>query len=184
MSSVQVEIIGARDVMAHFSELPGLTRKALNRQVTSFVIQLQRYVKEHKLSGDPLKVQTGTLRRSITYQVADLGDAIEGTVGTNVRYGAVHEFGYHGTVMVKDYIRKQLSRNKAKFVPVKFNKNSTRVKLQQTESGVAFVHAHSRRVDLPERSFLRSSLRELAGDFQRQMKEAVDSATKQKGGGK
>jgi phage gpG-like protein len=58
-------------------------------------------------------------------------------VGTNVRYAAIHEFGFRGSVSVRGHARKG-------------------------RSGSIEVGAYSRQVNLPARSFLRSSLDEMA----------------------
>jgi phage gpG-like protein len=38
-------------------------------------------------------VRSGTLRRSITARVTETGGTIRGTVGTNLAYARIHEFG-------------------------------------------------------------------------------------------
>jgi len=45
------------------------------------------------LTGRFLKVRTGRLRSSLTFASSLRGNTVLGTVGTNVFYGAIHEFG-------------------------------------------------------------------------------------------
>lgn len=50
--------------------------------------------KRDYLSGRPgLNVRTGRLRSSITYQVRNNGDLIDLSVGSNVIYARIHEYG-------------------------------------------------------------------------------------------
>lgn len=66
-------------------------------------IRLSDYIAEHKLSGQKLKVRTGNLRRSLqesrAKKVERRGDNVIGTVGTNMEYAAIHEYG--GTIRPK-----------------------------------------------------------------------------------
>ncbi|MFX6778543.1 hypothetical protein ABTH52_20150, partial [Acinetobacter baumannii] len=71
--------------------------------------------------------------------------AVIGIVSTNVKYGRIHEYGFSGTVAVRESLRQV---NKAFGRPI------------QTRE--VAVRAHSRRVNLPARSFLRSALHDLA----------------------
>jgi phage gpG-like protein len=56
------------------------------------VLLVERAAKQN-LSGRVLRVRTGRLRSSVTTAVSGSGTDLEGRVGTNVPYGAVHEFG-------------------------------------------------------------------------------------------
>lgn len=56
--------------------------------------------KKRYLSGRPgLNVQTGNLRSRINSEVRDSGDVLDLSVGTNVIYGRIHEYG--GTILPK-----------------------------------------------------------------------------------
>lgn len=67
------------------------------------VIVLADYIAEKKLSGQKLDVRTGNLRRSFqenkARKVQQRGEAITGTVGTNIEYARIHEYG--GTIKPK-----------------------------------------------------------------------------------
>jgi phage gpG-like protein len=129
----------------------GITRARLladlKREVTRVAIDVSAHVKGQKLSGQALNVQTGRLRRSINYKMTETGTGIEARVGTNVEYARIHEFGFKGTVNVREHIRKA-------------KKTYT-------------VSAHTRRVNLPERSFLRSSLQDMRQDIDRRIARVV-----------
>lgn len=120
------------------------------------VIKLQRHVKQDKLTGQVLHVRSGTLRRSITSKVKQSSTGVYGIVGTNVVYGAVHEFGFSGRQNVKAHLRK---------VKQAFGR-------QIKERQVA-VRAFTREVKLPERSFLRSALKDMRPEIREGLQREV-----------
>ena len=135
-------------LMAMLSGAPNRLRDAMARTMTRLSIELQANVKKDKLSGQVLHTRTGTLRRSINRSISQSGDGVVATVGTNVKYAGVHEYGFDGVVTVKDHLR--ACKN----------------------GGTAEVKSHTRHMKLPERSFLRSALREMVP----QIKEDIRSA--------
>lgn len=126
-------------------------QKALQR----LAIDIQSAVKGQKLSGQVLHVRTGTLRRSINQAVETRSDGVWAIVGTPVVYARVHEYGFQGTEAVRAHLRTIRQVWGRPISP------------KQIE-----VSAHARRVNLPERSFLRSTLR----DFETRAKEAIARA--------
>jgi len=101
-----------------------------------------------KLSGDVLRVRTGRLRRSI-HPEWDFKQGYSGaTVGTNVEYAGIHEYGFSGSVLVKSFQREM---TKAFGKPI----SPTQVT----------VRAHTRNINMAERSFLRSTLREMNSEI-------------------
>lgn len=97
---------------------------------------LVTYIKTNKLAGDPLHQRSGRLAESIHAENTSNERTISVRVGTNVRYAAVHEYGFNDVVNVRAHLR--LSKNGIKFP----------------------VRAHTMDMKMPERSFMRSSLRE------------------------
>lgn len=149
---IQATFVGSEAFLTRLNNLVGNISPEVHKGMLRSLIKLQRMVKQEKLSGQVLHVRTGTLRRSINYAITSEGDSvITGVVGTNVSYAAAHEYGFKGTVGVRSYVRE--------------NKN-----------GSSIVKAHSRNVDIPERSFLRSALAEMLPDFRAEMQEAVRRA--------
>ena len=124
-------------------------RGELRSAVTRLSIKVQSSVKEDKLTGQVLHVRTGTLRRSINRVVEEDERGIRATVGTNVEYAAIHEYGFSGTVNVREHVRRTPS------------------------GGSATVSAHTREVNLPERSFLRSTLKDFEDEIQETLRAAV-----------
>lgn len=127
---------------------------ALLRVMNRLSIEVQRGVKD-KLTGPVLHVRTGTLRRSINRRVEQIGGGVTATIGTNVKYAGVHEFGFQGTVDVREHVRRM--------------KSGTNVA----------VRAHARQVDMPERSFLRSTVTDMAPHIKAEIRKAVLAAVRE-----
>ena len=140
--------IRAEALLARLSGAHDRLQASLLQAVERLSIRVQSEVKEGKLTGQVLHVRTGTLRRSINRVVEQDDRKTVATVGTNVVYGRIHEYGYQGTVDVREHAR---------------NVGGTSTT----------VRAHQRNVNLPERSFLRSTLREYEGEINATLREAA-----------
>lgn len=146
-------IVGDSEVRAKFDKAPAEINEALRRGISRAVLMVARRSKE-KLSDQVLHVRTGRLRRSITTKVDNDSGGVVGSVGTVVKYGRVHEFGFDGAVSIREHLRR-------------------------AKSGKEFsVRAHSRHVHLPERSFLRSALHEVEPDIRAQLETEMNKALK------
>ena len=110
----------------------------------------------NKLSGDILKVRTGRLRRSIHPEWDFKPGHMGATVGTNVEYAAIHEYGFKGTVQVKSFQREMTKAFGRPIAPKQVT-----------------VSAHSRNINMPGRSFLRSALKEMRPEIIEGLKNAV-----------
>lgn len=136
-------IFGDKDVRLKLANLHPRLKEEIRKTTDILAINLVRYVKEKKLSGQVLKNRTGTLRRSINQKVTDTGESVFAEVGTNKSYAKPHEYGFSGTVTVKEHLRVMKSAFGRPISPIQVT-----------------VKEHEMRVNLPERSFLRSSLAE------------------------
>ena len=136
---IRAIVVGQEEVMAHLQEVEprvyGLVRQAV-RAETLNVLRAAKL----KVSGLVLKTRTGTLRRKINAQFEESGASITGSVGLALAYGAIHEYG--GTVTVREHTRRM---TKAWGRAVKKPRQIT-------------VRSH--KATYPERSYLRSSLKE------------------------
>lgn len=94
-------VIGHKEVAERFAAMPERLRERLRREITELTVDLQSHVKADKLSGQVLNVRTGNLRRNINTRVQETATSITGTVGTNVEYARIHEYG--GTM--KEHLR-------------------------------------------------------------------------------
>lgn len=150
-------LIGDREVIAKLGKAKGLARDGVRKSVLRLTLELLRKVKAEKLSGQVLNVRTGRLRRSIIQRVTEQGNTITGVVGTNVEYARAHEMGFKGPVSVKAHLR-QIKQAWGK--PLKSAK-----KIQ--------IKPHTRQVDFPARSFLRSALRDMEPRIEQEFRETL-----------
>jgi len=167
-------IFGDKDVTRRFRAIPDGIRSRVGDSIGRLTLALQRKIVAEKLSGmevvkngksmlkrnkslQVLNVRTGTLRRSIDQRMVLTSATISGVVSTNVQYGKAHEYGGLQTQTVREHLR---------LVKQSFGKT--------LKSPVwSTVKGHSRRVDLPERSFLRSALAEMQDDIVADVEKAV-----------
>lgn len=115
-------------------------------------LDLQRHVQADKLSGQVLKVRTGRLRSSINLAVDNTATSVSATVGTNVSYASIHEFGVSHPWII------EARRGKALAFEV---------------GGNTIFRKRVTHPPLPERSFLRSALRDMAPQIEAAYREAV-----------
>lgn len=158
---IRAEILGVPAVTAKLKRIPPDVQLALGKSVGRICLALVRTVKQNKLTGQVLHVRSGRLRRSIHSEVSSTETAVTGIVGTNVEYAAAHEYGFTGTESVRQHLR-----------------TITQAFGRAIKGGAVQVQvsAHSRQVNLPERSFLRSALREMAPEITMQLRQAVNNA--------
>lgn len=154
-------VTGDAEVVTYLDRVASRLGPETRIGITRLTLHLQRKVKRDKLSGQVLNVRTGRLRRSVGQDVHDEGDKIVGTVSTPVEYAPPNEYGFTGTQSVRTHLR-TITQAFGRPIP------ATEVE----------VSAHSRAVNLPERSFLRSSLREMAaaGEITDEMEAVVKRA--------
>lgn len=152
-------LVGDKETVARLDRLKGSLRGKVKQSIVALTLSLLVKVKAEKLTGQVLKVRTGRLRRSINQRVTDAGTRIHGIVGTNVEYGRLHELGYTGPMAVKAHLRQ---------IKTAWGKPL------QTPKAVQ-VRAHTRQVNFPERSFLRSSLREMEPKIRDEIRVALQT---------
>lgn len=148
-----IKVTGDREAIRYYASVSGDLRSALVESIGMLTLKLKRKVMMDKLTGQVLKVRTGTLRRSIDHTVLSNESGVVGNVGTNVFYGLIHEYG--GQVTIPQHLR---------LVKQAFGR--------QLKSPVwATVSAHQ--VTYPMRSFLRTSLDEMRSEFFAEMDRLV-----------
>jgi len=143
---VTVTVLGDKQTIARLRATPAAVMDALRKATATSAFALEARVKR-KLSGDVLKVRSGNLRSSVNTQITEGTNSIRASVGTGVKYAAIHEYG--GTIKHPGGTAYFVGvGNLAVFVA---NRNPLSNKLPRTKP-------HD--IPMPERSFLRSSLRE------------------------
>jgi hypothetical protein len=155
-------LVGDEQALQRLRGLPEAVNSRLLRAITQLGIDLQRDVQQDKLSGQVLRSRTGSLRSSIDVMVDQSGGAITASVFSDSRYAGVQEYGFAGTVS----IRASLRRIREAF---------GRPIAEKTIS----VRAYDRRMDLPERSFLRSALDDMTPAIRDEVEAALAEAVSQ-----
>ena len=112
-------------------------------------------MQQDKLSGQVLRSRSGTLKSSIDLRIDQSAGAITASVFTDSRYAGVQEYGFAGTVSVRASLRR-------------IREAFGRPIAEKTIS----VRAYNRRMNLPERSFMRSALE----DMTPAIRDGVDAA--------
>lgn len=155
-------VVGSEQLIAKIERALFVARSDIKQTIVKLTFDLLRNVKGDKLSGGVLNVRTGRLRRSIHEKIEELPGEISGKVGTNVVYGRVHEYGFSGVESVKSHLRTIKSA---------FGK-------ELSEPRTFSVKAHQRHVNIPEKSFLRSALKEMEPLIKQQLSASVHRSIK------
>ncbi len=118
-----------------------------------------------KLSGAVLNVRTGRLRRSIHPEWEFKPGYSGATVGSNVEYAAIHEFG--GTIRFPSRPLKIYTKN--------YKNGESKSWVMQKGKRMYGGGGESKAYELhmPERSFLRSALREMTPEIIESLRKAV-----------
>jgi phage gpG-like protein len=134
----------------------GKFEPALKQLIQRLTFKLLAMVKADKLSGQVLNVKTGKLRRSINAKFENNGNT--GTVGTNLIYGKVHENG--GPIEISAHMR---------MMKQAFGRH---VKVPREISVSNYI------ANFPERSFLRSALKDIEPAIQPAVARLIKKALK------
>jgi phage gpG-like protein len=144
---------------AALAQMPERLRAALFAKVVALATELEARVLQ-KLGGGVLHERTGALARSIVTAIAEASGniAVSVTASGDVKYAAIHEFGGaippHAIVPDKAKALAFLAGGKQAF--------AERVNMPA--------------VTMPERSYLRSSLNEMADAIRQELAEALIEA--------
>lgn len=141
---IRAELVKGKEIAKKFQAIKPKVDSAIHQTVRRLALKLTGRVKQ-KLSGEVLHVRTGRLRRSIHPELEYGPGRAVATVGTNVIYARTHEYG--ATITPK----------KAKALRFRIGEKWVTTK----------------KVVIPERSFLRSALREMAPDIKSELAKAV-----------
>jgi phage gpG-like protein len=158
---VAVSVRGDAAVAFALKNTSNRVMEAIRRTVAREGLELLAYIKASKLSGQVLKNRTGTLRRSVNVKNRSTATSVEATVGTNLSYAAVHEYGFSGQETVRAHMRN---------ITQAFGKPITPTQIR--------VNGFSRHVNMPARSFLRSGLEDRRGAIIAALEQAVATAVK------
>lgn len=179
---IQGVVYGDRETVASLREMTPKLHAAVVQHVERLAILISNDVKENRLSGQALKVRTGRLRRSINYRIEQQPSSVFGIVGTNVEYAARHEFGFHGTEQVREYLRRRRGQIKAdmaahgkKMGKLRGHRDS------HDQSELIRVRAHQRKVNYAGHPFLRPALKDAADEIRAGFREALRESVNLRG---
>ena len=144
---------------AALAQMPERLRAALSAKANALAAELEGRVHQ-KLAGGVLNERSGALARSIIATIADASGNIAVSViaSSDVKYAAIHEFG--GTIPPHEIVR-----DKAKALAFLIGGKQ------------AFAErVNIPAVTMPERSYLRSSLGEMAEAMRDEFAEAMIEA--------
>ncbi|HEX3885265.1 MAG TPA: HK97 gp10 family phage protein [Stellaceae bacterium] len=149
--------MGADALAARLETMPGRLASALAQEASRLGDELRAAV-ERNLSGGVLQQRSGRLAASIDVAVEQNGGAVSTTLGSDVPYAAIHEYG--GVIPAHQILPK-----------------SARALAFPWQGGERFA----RRVEMPpvrmpERSFLRSALTEMEPQIRAAMADAASRA--------
>ena len=153
-----VSLEGADALAARFEVMPAAVQAAVCAKAANLAERLRAHVVDDKLSGQVLRRKTGALAASIGADVTVDGDRVVARVFSSgdVKYARIQEYG--GRTPAHD------------IVPVK-------AKALAFLGGTAFARiVHHPGSTIPERSYLRSSLADMAGVITAELKAAVAEA--------
>jgi phage gpG-like protein len=144
---------------ASLAAMPGQVRQALSSKANLLAVALEAKIQQ-KLSGGVLNMRSGALASSIIATVDESSADVSVRIGTSgdVKYAAIQEFG--GTIPPHE------------IVPDKAKALAFIVGGKQVFAARVNLPA----VTMPERSYLRSSLAEMAEEIREGLSEAVVEA--------
>jgi phage gpG-like protein len=151
------ELVGDQRVIARLTGMSPTLRMVLRQRLYDLALIFQFRV-QMKLSGDVLKVRSGRLRASIYNRLVDDGTRIMAHIGSaGVPYARIHEYG---GVTSPHVIVPRL----ASVLAFYWNRVGRMVFFRSVN------HPGSH---MPERSYLRSTLAEMAPEIRASMQSAV-----------
>jgi len=149
------------DYSASLAGMPDRLRQALSSKANVLAVALEAKIQQ-KLSGGVLNTRSGALASSIIATVDESSADISVRIGTSgdVKYAAIQEFG--GTIPPHE------------IVPDKAKALAFAIGGKQVFAARVNLPA----VTIPERSYLRSSLAEMAEEIKEEFDAAVVEATR------
>lgn len=156
---ISVDFVDVGVVLDRLRGMGDVSISGVARAIAKLGIDLQNNVQQNKLSGQVLQVRSGSLRQSIALHINQSNTAINATVYSDLGYAAAQENGSTGTVDVRASIRQ---------VKEAFG--------HPIAAKTIAVGAYSRRMDLPQRSFLRTALDDMTPDIDASVQDALREA--------
>lgn len=157
---IGLEITGSESVITRLGEVTGKVRIAAKSSLDAWAAELAGYIQMSKLSGNPLHRRSGRLSASVHPVSVDTSQSISGGAasGENVPYAKIHEYGG----MIPAHVVVVRNAKALAFTVGGVMRFAKSVQIPN--------------VTMPERSYMRSSLREEAPKGIEQLRAAVREA--------
>lgn len=168
MIQTTVVIKGAQQLSQRLIRMPENVRRSMVRMMHRASLELFGIV-QRKLHGEVLKVDTGLLSQSQNRRVSEGPAQVSASVGFNKRtvpYGAIHEFG--GKTAPHE-----IRPRKKKALAFVTARSASTAALSGGDPRIVVKSVQHPGSVMPERSFLRSSLREYAPTARERITQAV-----------
>ena len=149
---ITAELHGAAAAVDRLHVLREEAVAGVARAIARLGFDLQSNVRQNKLSGQTLRVHSGALRDSIAVRTEQSAITVAATVYSDLDYAAAQEYGFFGTVGVRAGLR-QIKEAFGRPIAAK----------------TIGVGAYARRMDLPQRAFLRSALDDMSPEIEEQL---------------
>lgn len=144
----------------------GLIKRGIDLENIETVTRIQG-TKLNAAGPKWLNQRTGRLNRSARATLATIdGNTVRSLLGTNVGYGAVHEFGYQGKQIVRPFTRRQFRTRRL----------NGRGKLKRkVQTGTVQVRGFTRNVNYRARHMFRDGINEAvaAGGYQTRISNLI-----------
>jgi len=156
---ITARLVGDDAVLAWLRAAPDLVASGLARAITTLGIELQRNIQEIELTGQTLGARSGSLESSTSLQIDQSGDRIAATISSGSAYKRARKYSFSGAVAIGANLRR---RTKAFARPIPRNPISMR--------------PYTRRMDVPEPSFLQSALEDMDPAIRDEVEAALREA--------
>ena len=153
---ISIQFTDDNAAQARLRTIGDTLKSGIARAVAKLGIDLQNNVQQSRLRGQVLQVRSGLLKQGIGVRVEQSVAAVTATVGGDVGHAAAQQFWSTGTMNVRASLRR---------IKIAFGRPIT-----ATTIGIG---GYSRRMDLLQRSFLRSTLVDLAPFISERMEDAL-----------
>lgn len=166
---IEIDVRQINDLVAKMRKVnDGSLQKKVDGLLRETAQTMAREMRER--AGQVLNVRTGRLQKSIVVREVKGQNGTQYLVGTRLKYGSVHEYGFTGSVNIPAHERRR----------AKGSSPSTRRKGHPKPSKTYTVRAHKRNMRLPARPFIRpvfqQNLPGLVKDLQALLKDHITSA--------
>lgn len=165
MTKITVSVDGQQKLVSQMGKVAAGARARVKRALQMLGLMLVSHIQKTKLSGQRLHQRSGRLSGSIHEETEELGDEIQTTVGTNVVYARVHEFGFQGPSGVKAHMR---TIKQAWGRPISPRE--------------ALVRPHFRGTNMAERRYMRDSLAEFKPTAESVLQKLANKMAKEAAG--